>query len=190
VLVIQDRGVATALAATWQQIEERHEQRRHNQERPLLDPSEVFVPVTELAERLERFALVKLDCETATEVIDYACPEPPVLQPETQAREHQNAIAHFIGGFQQRVLLVAETAGRREALLEMLSRTPLHAQPVADWAQFRDSQIRLGIVTAPLERGLVLDELMIIGEPQLYGERVRQRTAPSPRAIRPPSSAI
>ncbi len=188
VLVIQDRGVETALAATWQQIEERHEQRRHNQERPLLNPPEVFVPVAELAERLSRFTLVKLAGETATEVIDYACPEPPVLQPETRAREHQNAIAHFISGFDKRVLLVAETAGRREALLEMLSRTPLHAQPVADWAQFRDSQIRLGIVTAALERGLVLDELMIIGEPQLYGERVRQRTRAKP--TRDPAAII
>jgi transcription-repair coupling factor (superfamily II helicase) len=72
------------------------------------------------------------------------------------------------------VLLCAESAGRREILLESLDETP---PACANWQAFIDSTARFGLAVAPIDRGLNLgpDGPMLVTEAQLFGERVAQR---------------
>jgi transcription-repair coupling factor (superfamily II helicase) len=74
-------------------------------------------------------------------------------------------------------LLVAETAGRREALIDALQRIGLTAQAFIDWQSFEANPVILGIATAPIDRGMYFgpNAPCLIAEAQLYGQKVAQR---------------
>ena len=74
-----------------------------------------------------------------------------------------------------RVLFCAESAGRREVLLELLARLKLRPAEVGGWNEFVNGTARLAITIAPLDEGLLLDELALIPESPLFGQRIMQR---------------
>ena len=82
---------------------------------------------------------------------------------------------HEIDG---RVLIVAESAGRREQLQDTLRETSLKLTQVAGWAEFLEASESHCIAVAPVERGLVLPDAgtAIVCESQLLGERAKRRT--------------
>ena len=88
------------------------------------------------------------------------------------------------------MLLVAETAGRRETLRELLRVGSQSVTDATAWDDFLRGDARLGLATANLERGLRLPTLgiSVITEPQLYGERAVQRRRRG--AARDPESII
>ena len=73
------------------------------------------------------------------------------------------------------MLFTAESAGRREVLLELLARLKLRPQEVEGWGGFLASEERLAIAIAPLDEGLLLDEVATVAESPLFGQRVMQR---------------
>ena len=56
------------------------------------------------------------------------------------------------------MLFTAESAGRREVLLELLERLKLRPKTVDSWPDFVKSKDRLAITIAPLDEGLLLDD--------------------------------
>ncbi|NOR40292.1 MAG: transcription-repair coupling factor, partial [Gammaproteobacteria bacterium] len=95
----------------------------------------------------------------------------------------------FLDSFNGRVLITAESSGRRETLLDQLHGLGIRPVPVNDWQTFITSDNDLSITTAPLEQGLILDSpaLAVITETTLFGDHARQtrRRKPSrdPAAI-------
>ncbi|HBO12540.1 MAG TPA: transcription-repair coupling factor, partial [Halieaceae bacterium] len=75
------------------------------------------------------------------------------------------------------VLLCAESAGRREVLLEALAGAGIEPVPVDSWPAFLADPAPLAIAVAPIDRGLYLGPgaPMLLCEAQLYGTRVAQR---------------
>ncbi len=75
------------------------------------------------------------------------------------------------------MLFCAESAGRREVLLELLARLKLQAARSGRLGRVHRQQTRLAISIAPLDEGLLLDQpaLALIAESPLFGQRVMQR---------------
>ena len=189
-LVIQDQEVAATLTSGWTQIQDRHEQRRHNNERPLLDPAEVFLDPVSAQNGLQRFTLIQLAAagDNPNHAVDFGCSEPPLLLLDARAPTPAAAVAEFLRQFPGRALFAAESAGRREVLADVLIHQGLRPKPYHDWAEFMADNAPLGMVVAPLERGLLLPNLTLITEPQLFGERVRQKQRR--KAARDPATII
>lgn len=82
------------------------------------------------------------------------------------------------------MLFTAESAGRREVLLELLERLKLRPKTVDSWPDFVASKDRLAITIAPLDEGLMLDDpaLALVAESPLFGQRVMQRRRREKRA--------
>ena len=101
---------------------------------------------------------------------------PPELRADPRAALPAAVFAAFRARFDGRVLLTADSAGRRELLLEMLRRQDLQAAEVADWVAFTASGHSLAVAVAADVRGLVLPgrRLALVAEDQLFGERARQ----------------
>ncbi len=99
----------------------------------------------------------------------------PELAIESKASEPLGKLRQFLDGFPGRVLFTAESAGRREVLLELLARLKLRPQEVEGWGGFLASEERLAIAIAPLDEGLLLDEVALVAESPLFGQRVMQR---------------
>ncbi|MFP5440679.1 MAG: transcription-repair coupling factor [Gammaproteobacteria bacterium] len=159
-------GLHEAAETFWREVRERHEDRRHDRLAPILPPSDLFLAVDEL------FAALKQRPRSEFVIDDSAAALPSL---PVHAREPDPVAALRAHLPAQRTLIAAESAGRREALLELLGRHGLHPVPVESWQEFTGGGARFAVTVAPLERGAELPGLSLVAEPQLFGDRVMQR---------------
>ncbi len=181
--VVIDRGTVAAAHHFWEELKERYEELAHDRERPLLPPQELWLR-TEEAEQLlgqrPRVQVADLDTGGRGGEVVYATAAPPALPVEARAEDPLRLLRQFIGqrtADDGRVLLVAESGGRRETLLELFRRHGLTPRTFEDWAAFLASGHPLGLTVGELDQGLVLERpmLAVISESQLFGERARQQ---------------
>lgn len=162
----------------WVEVGTRYEEYGIDPRRPLLPPKRCFTPVEELYQILGSFALLELRQNPDAPVHQTTqVKPPPQLELETQRANPIDALAQFLAEHNAPVLLCAETAGRREILLESLKEYQLSPEPVSNWRDFIASNAEFAIATAPLDRGLYLgpDQPTLVCESQLFGHRIAQR---------------
>ncbi len=197
-LWLLEEGVETAATTFRAEADERYALLRHNTERPVLPPDLLFLAPVRLAEELQRHSRIRLHT-TATTVQDtvaavttvFPAEIPPRLPVDHRAENPHAALFDWMHGFSGRLLMVAETAGRREVLRALLEDHGFRPDVCAGWQAFLSADFVLGIAVANLEKGLLLDtpRLAVITEAQLYGERAAQRRRRA-QAARDPEAII
>ena len=255
-LVVELPGVRDEAEAFWRDTAERHEQRRHDTERPVLAPRELFLAPDELGSalaarpravireepddalpgegpvgdpieepernpardpdaRAEPRAPLQLalrvshqdrwDPDAGAEPPaarshpplparrDQAAPtgpgersrargragfgtaNAPALPADARASEPFALFKQFLERFAGRVLLLVESPGRMETLVETLRRHHLRPHRFADWSAFLHDpeERRFGVVLSEVERGAILDDpaVAILPEALLFGRR-------------------
>ena len=193
-LFIVESGVNDAVDYFQREIEERYEQGRHDIQRPLLPPEALFLKPEELFGAVKRHAsvLIRGDNEAGNAgVREFDTMLPAPLPVDSRAPDPFVLLKRFLGSFDGRVLLVAESDGRRETLLELLRGHEIRPVLVDDWSAFVDADMALAMTVAPLYAGAQFGSplLAVIAESQLFGERAvqkRRRRA----ATRDPESII
>jgi transcription-repair coupling factor (superfamily II helicase) len=181
-IVVDFGDLDDALRRQGEDIATRYEERRHDRERPLLPPAEAFVPAQEAVAAMDRHPRVQLGAVKVEPIAaalpfrNFGASPPPELRADSRSAEPLAKLAGFLDAFPGRVLLAADSAGRREVLLEMLRRQGLAARVLPDWRSFTGGDAALGIAIAPDVRGLLLPErgIALVAEQQLFGERARQ----------------
>ena len=186
-LVIEDAQCREAAERFFSHVAARYEQRRHDIERPLLSPNRLYLTPDELASRLNRLSGVMHQAAEVAErrkgfggVVNFATRALPALAIQARVAQPAGLLQAFLNAPRRRTLCTAESAGRREMLLENLRGFGIQARPVAGWQVFIASGETLGLAVAPLEQGLFLEpegeheDLALITETQLYGAQVRQ----------------
>ena len=171
-------GIEQAAEHFWNDARNRYEDRRYDPERPLLPPADIFLPVEDCFARLKHWPRVVVsqeDVEVGVGRERFNAQALPELAIQAKASEPLAALRRFIEGYPGRVLFCAESAGRREVLLELLARLKLKPVEVGGWPEFSASGERLAITIAPLDEGLLLDDIALIAESPLFGQRVMQR---------------
>jgi len=171
-------GIEQAAEQFWGDVRNRFDERRVDPERPLLPPAELFLPVEDCFARLKSWPRViadQQDVPTGVGRERFAARVLPDLAIQAKAGEPLAALRRFLEEYPGRVLFCAESAGRREALLELLARLKLKPREVDGWPGFVATGECLAITIAPLDEGLLLDELALIPESPLFGHRVMQR---------------
>ena len=175
-LAIRLDGVDAAMAAFQDQIMDRYEQRRYDAERPLLPPPLLFLQADQVEQALVRYPRVELQ-EAGDGGVNFPTAPPPALPLQPRQERPAAALEQFLVDFPGRALFAVESAGRREALLDLLRGYGLQPTVCETWSEFlAHEELKLALTVAPLEQGLLLTDppLAIIAEPQLYGDRVRQ----------------
>jgi transcription-repair coupling factor (superfamily II helicase) len=179
-LLFVNSDIEDQIELFWQALQQRYEQRRHDVQRPLLQPEQLYLTQQDVGAQLGRYRSISMQTfkgQPQNDVINLPFSAPPQVLLQPRAQQPAAALMELTGRFSGRILFVAESTGRRETLLEMLHDKKLFPHTFDSWQQFLDSDDRLGMVVAPLERGLQLQQpqLCIITEPQLFGERAQQR---------------
>jgi transcription-repair coupling factor (superfamily II helicase) len=181
-LVMLDGGANVHIAHFWQEIRNRYEDRRHDGTRPLLEPERLFLRDNELFEGINRFPRIdwqggRVEERAGSDNLPFVAA--PALPVDAKAEQPLQQLLQFLRNHDStRVLFCAESAGRRESLLELFARAGLKPRSVSHWQEFVDSQDKTPAITiAPLEQGLWLENpaLAVIAESQLFGQRVMQR---------------
>ncbi|MFT3755918.1 MAG: transcription-repair coupling factor [Pseudoxanthomonas sp.] len=124
-------GANEAAAAFWAQAQNRYEQRRHDIERPLLPPDQLYLPPDALRERLNAGNRIEICSREHPRFADArALGDQPAPSLPLAAKDHApgEALKGFLASYPGRVLIAADSPGRREALLEVMQAAGL--QPV------------------------------------------------------------
>ncbi|WP_041523462.1 transcription-repair coupling factor [Gilvimarinus agarilyticus] len=162
-----------------QELWARYESRGVDPTRPLLAPPEIYLREEELFAGLKGMSRTQISAEQLENKagqLNFNTRTPPSLPIHAHAENPLTSIEAFLLEFNGRVLFCAESAGRRETLLELLGRIRVKPATVDSWQTFADSDERIGITVGGIDQGLVIADgaLALIAESQLFGERIQQ----------------
>jgi transcription-repair coupling factor (superfamily II helicase) len=141
--------VDEALQRFWADTRERHRFLQHDRERPLLAPEDIFLKSEDFFRLTQSHATLVL---RGSEPLEWCRPLPEVgidrgaTDPLSALESHLKTTAH-------RVLVVAESQGRRESLLELLREHRIDIPAVSTLAEFVDGDEKAAIAVAPLAVG-------------------------------------
>ncbi|WP_343629867.1 transcription-repair coupling factor [Roseateles sp.] len=173
--------VDDALQRFWTDTRERHRFLQHDPDRPILPPEEIFLRPEDFFTATHRHAVLSV---RGADAVDYARPLPDVSV-ERGAQEPLARLAAHLKDTKFRVLLLAESEGRRESLLELLRDNKIDPPSVKDLAEFeaqRDE--RFAITAAPLAAGFFWNEPDEGRQIQLFTETELFATTPTTRRRR------
>ena len=192
-LLIKTSDFESSASTYWAEILDRHENANYDIHRKVLPPDLLFLANPDLLHRKSKYPVVEIrhgqdgqtDWQAQTEPNRQFPADPRKEKPYQQLTRH-------IENSKSRILLVAETAGRREALEGILRSNGFRPSLENSFHSFLTNKTStLSISIAPLDRGLTCAQsgIEIICESQLYGEKVYQRRRRSIEA-RDPESII
>src|SRR5205814_1322058 len=149
--------VAGAIDHFWQDTESRWKLLRGDKLRPLLPPHELFIAPDAFNAMLKPFARVALDVLSAQAAEGVTAPvrRLPPLQVDRRADDPLAALKRAIGMFDGRMLIVAESAGRRETMQQYFAEYGLRPALVDDFAAFVAGDAKLALGVSPLAAGFV-----------------------------------
>ncbi|MGY6554515.1 MAG: transcription-repair coupling factor [Wenzhouxiangella sp.] len=181
--IIALAGLSEAAASFSEQIQSRHDQRSGDIERPSLNPEELYLPAAEFTQTLLDQANIRVTQRPLAAAT--ACPPSPI-----DLDEHADAAAAFLRQSDKRVLLAADTAGRRELIADSLRSQGLKPKLLESWAAFRSTDVPLAIVVMPLSGGVQLDRdnILVLSESELFPGHARtvrreRRTGQDPESM-------
>ncbi len=113
---------------------------------------------------------------TEAPVQNFASLPPATVRIDVRAEHPAAELAAYVAASPARILLAAESAGRRELLLDLLRAQGAPVKVFEGFAAFVAADQRLGLAVSPSVSGLKLESpaLEIITEAQLFGDRARQ----------------
>ncbi len=169
----------------WREIHNRYDSRCGDLQRPILAPNDIFLTVPEVFAQCKQFnqSVINNAQEGHVHFNSLALPD---LTVNAQAPKPFAALESFLlgggcddgsGNNEYRVLFCAESAGRREALLDLLRPLGITPEYIENWQQFIDSDTSLAITDSHIENGFLLSQpsIAVITETQLFGNQVKQR---------------
>jgi transcription-repair coupling factor (superfamily II helicase) len=170
-----------AAESFWQQTAERYEQRRHDRDRPILPPSELFYSPEQMRARFNqqhRYEFIdseRADFDKASSIEVNAAFN---CFWQEKSAQPDSALLEFVQHYQGKIILVADSPGRREALKELFKHTELAFDSFNDWtsALSEAKPHHIAITTSELSDGFTVLQpaIAVLTERQLFPERVNQ----------------
>jgi transcription-repair coupling factor (superfamily II helicase) len=164
----------------WRDTQSRYLMLRGDRARPLLAPGELFLTAEEFFLEAKRYARFNpgsvIDERSQAPIEADALPEIAV---DRRAADPLHRLKSYVASCGRRVLLLAESPGRRETLTHYLAEYGLKPEACAGFGEFLESTAGLALAVAPLANGFTLDPgaLALITESELYAGTARARAA-------------
>ncbi|MGD9786458.1 MAG: transcription-repair coupling factor [Sulfuricellaceae bacterium] len=172
-----------AVQGFWQDTQSRHRLLSGDRDRPLLPPKDLFLPPDDFFAALKPYARVELSAAHGDESASQ--PLPP-LQVDRRADNPLARLRAFLDGFGGRVLITAESLGRRETMHQYFAEYGLKPVLCDDFAAFQTSGERFMLAAAPLHGGFIIphsslltphEPTAFITEAELYAQEARPARA-------------
>ncbi|MES3025403.1 MAG: transcription-repair coupling factor [Pseudomonadota bacterium] len=171
-----------AIKRFWTDTESRYRFLKSDRERPILAPNELFLSDENfftLAKPYGRWVISK-DADSVPSELSAPIPNIAVNR---RIDDPLTNLRAFLLQNKQRVMICAESNGRRETLQQYFNEYALALTPVEGFEGFRQSDARLALGVAPLHTGFALygdaaGDLIFITETELYagsGRRVGKK---------------
>ncbi|WP_407066152.1 transcription-repair coupling factor [Alcaligenes nematophilus] len=154
---------------------------KNDRERPILPPESLFLSDEQFFNDIKPFSRLSLSAQADNQPIAHPDFEPlPVVAVNRRDKDPLAQLRQEVLDPKNRTVLCADSAGRRETLLQMLREHDLSpATDCQSLADFLESDAAFALVVAPLSRGfaLVHDSLSLLTENDLYPTQTRTQSS-------------
>ncbi len=177
--VVSIDDTATAADQFLDTVSERYEQLRHDNERPILAPPQLYLDLADYQERAARYPQIEISTRdwSDTEATNSFATKPAVKLPiDARAAEPLAPLKSYMRRFSGRILIAAESSGRRETISELLRHHDVAFEQLPSWQAFLDGDARMALTVAEVAEGVEISEpaIAIVTESQLFGDRAAQ----------------
>ncbi|QWD82523.1 transcription-repair coupling factor [Polynucleobacter sp. MWH-S4W17] len=178
--------VEETIKGFWKDTLSRYEFLKHDLDRPILPPKELFLDVDEFFSTSKSYARLTLEKDGAEKSQFLAVPDIAVHRRDT---DPINLLRKVVSSETVRVLVCSDSAGRKESIRQLFDESnlvagldgnvlyPLKPESFESIAEFIRSDSLFGLVTAPLFNGFSwpAENLLVITEAELFTTTARQR---------------
>ena len=170
----------------WKDTLSRYEFLKHDLDRPILPPKELFLDVDEFFTTAKPYARLTLEKESTDKRQFLAVPDISVHRRDA---DPISLLRKVVASEKIRVLVCSDSAGRKESIRQLFDESnsvagldgkplyPLKPEGFDSIADFIKSDSLFGLVTAPLFNGFSwpAENLLVITEAELFTTTARQR---------------
>ena len=178
--------VEETIKGFWKDTLSRYEFLKHDLDRPILPPKELFLDIDEFFTTSKSYARLTLEKDGAEKSQFLAVPDIAVHRRDT---DPINLLRKVVSSEKVRVLVCSDSAGRKESIRQLFDESnsvagldgkplyPLKPESFDGIAEFIKSDSLFGLVTAPLFNGFSwpAENLLVITEAELFTTTARQR---------------
>ncbi|MDE2209037.1 MAG: transcription-repair coupling factor [Betaproteobacteria bacterium] len=169
--------VQGAVERFWQDTESRYRLLRGDKGRPLLPPTQLFLPQDEWNGAIKgyaRLAVAPADAQAALPP-DAPTRRLPSVQVDRRADDPLAALRGVVAMLEGRMLIAAESPGRRETMQQYFAEYGMRPAIVESFAEFVATDARLALAASPLQAGFAWPAagLAFVTEAELYANVVR-----------------
>ena len=178
--------VEETIKGFWKDTLTRYEFLKHDLDRPILSPKELFLDVDEFFTTSKPYARLTLEKDATEKSQFLAVPDIAVHRRDA---DPINLLRKVVASEKVRVLVCSDSAGRKESIRQLFDESnsvasqdgkplyPLKPEGFDSIAEFIKSNSLFGLVTAPLFNGFSwpAENLLVITEAELFTTTARQR---------------
>jgi len=185
--VVTHGDVSAACRRFWTETAERYRFLSRDTQRPCLRPDQLFLGTEELFTGLKPFARLALAAPAAAgeaeappddaAADDDAITALPDLAVDRRAADPLHRLRAWRAGFDGRVLLSADSAGRRETIAQLLAEFDFPIVDCADFAAFEQGEVDFSLTVSPLNQGFCVpgSALAVVTEAELFASNPRRQ---------------
>ena len=154
----------------WYEANTRYKLLAYDAERPVLPPEHLLTKAEDFFINIKQFSVINalLDKKPA------AKSKFPALEVDRRADEPLFKLKAYIKKAKNRILIAAESLGRRETMSQLFAEQSLDSPQCETWAEFEASDAPVMIGVSTLHGGFI-DDVAVITEAELYATTVRQQ---------------
>jgi len=186
-IFVQSAPIEDPVDQFCRELDERYQQHRHDIERPIVEPRELYLSLDELLANKKQYPSVFLSEKKSTKSapsIDLGFTPCPDLQIEHRASAPLLRFEQVCQPY-NKLLICAESTGRQEVIRELLLKNHIKTNQITSWQQFHSSKESINLVTAPVEKGFSFAGDLVICESDLFGRQVLQVRRRGDKVISP-----
>ena len=167
--------IQAAVETFWQELQPRHQMLSGDRANPVLPPRDLFLSVDQFFGALKPYSRIEIAAGNGPDAATQALPP---LVVERRAQDPLHRLRAHLDAYDGRLLILAESLGRRETITEFLGEHGLKPAPATDFATFLAAADKLMLAVGPLQNGFALpaDRWAIVTENELYATQARPRT--------------
>ena len=186
-LILVTEDIDKAIESFWHDLNERYEQHRHDLERPILSPSELYLSKQELRSRIKDYAQIEISHHTETKSKSSTSLNYSACENVSVEHKSKEPLNNFIRAVDQdyKILICAESPGRQEVIRELMTKNQVSLSICNNWNEYLTSPESISLTVAPLSRGFKWKNHLIVCESDLFGKQVLQRKHLDTKALSP-----
>ena len=156
----------------WFDAQSRYKLMAYDPEKPILKPEILLIKTDEFFAKTQPFAIVSAQLEPAKGL--------PALDIERKTEQPLHKLKSFIESTNSRVLITAESLGRRETMAQLFAEHGFNMSTCETWAAFEQASEQVMLGVSPLHSGFVFTPSPKQGEGGDGGESNQKKTQSTP----------